>query len=396
MRKIYNSFFLLTTALLLAGCGGQSGTDFNLSVNLVLPQPVQAKLLYLGEAKATVVDSVLLDKGNMFSLSGELEYPSLFTLRISGMEDIYLIINPKDDMIIDIDNSIRSNAYTITGSTDSRLVNEVMTMNRRVRNAITELSINYENSKNNPETYEVQKIKFDSIYDNLLNDHKTFTIDFIASNPNSLACIFALYQDFGVQKSQPLFDAFEDIAIFNSVDSSLTAIYPQTEAVIALNKDVTELKEQIKHKRFSEKLITPGKKAPDFEVKTLDGTKLSLEQMEPEPIVYVFFALWNEESVKQVLDINDKVKKYPFRRLKVIGISFDTSPEKLAQFIDENGISFPVVSDFKYWDSPYVKQFGVRQIPDILLLDPNHIVHKRNLSSNELFQTLSEWKRNTR
>ena len=76
-----------------------------------------------------------------------------------------------------------------------------------------------------------------------------------------------------------------------------------------------------------------------------------------------------------------------------MGISFDSSPEKLKAFVEDNNIRFPIACDYAYWDSEYVQQFGVRSIPDILLLDKNHIIYKRNTNSQELIQTIAEWKK---
>jgi peroxiredoxin len=109
--------------------------------------------------------------------------------------------------------------------------------------------------------------------------------------------------------------------------------------------------------------------------------------------VFFFFAVWNKESVKQALEINKLISKYPYKKLNVVAISLDTSPDRLYSFLETKEINYPVVCDYKYWDSDYVQQFGIQKIPDILLLDRNHIINKRNIKPEELIQILTEWRK---
>jgi peroxiredoxin len=392
-----NAIKILCTSFIIflfIACNSRPKGSFTIKGNLVLPENTDISLFYLGVEKASIVDSVTLRAEKEFLLEAATQQTGLFSLRIKGLDDIFLVIKPGDEIILDIDNSIAHRAYTVQGSPDSRLVNELMTQNQRVRDQITDLSIDYENSKNTPQTYELQKVKFDSIYDRLLETHRNFTIDFIKRNYRSPACIFALYQDFGKQKSQPLFNTYDDIEIFNFVDSNLTILFPTTEAVIALNRDVTEIKEQIKYKKYSESIIQPGKKSPPFELVTIENKRISLSDYSGKVVVFYFFALWNKESVQEAIELNKLVTTYAYRNVNIVGVSFDTSPEKLQAFIAENKISFPVACDYHYWQSDYVEQFGVRMVPDILLLDKNHIINKRNINTQELIQILSEWKKN--
>jgi peroxiredoxin len=384
---------LVAFVLVLASCKEDTGNSFVVKGKLEVMQNTDARLYQLGIEKAILVDSVQITGEGIFELKGTIEHPALFSLNIGSFEEIYLVIHPGDDVTTEIDNTIYPRGYTVEGSTDSRLVRELMQKQMQVRDQITQISIEYENSKRNPENFEENKARFDSIYNSVLEDHKQFSTAFIQSNSKSLATIFALYQNFGVRKNIPLFDSYSDIEVFNFVDSCLSAQYPQTEAVIALNRDVTELKAQVEHKKYSEQLITPGRKAPDFEVITIDGNLLTLEDYSNEPVVFVFFAVWDASSVEQLLTINSFVQQYPYRKVNVVGVSFDTSPEKLRNFIEENNVTMPIACDYKYWESGYVHQFGVQHIPDILLLNTSHIIYQRDLSAQETIQIITEWKR---
>lgn len=387
-----NIRILVLSCLILVFVQCKDQSNFKIEGSFKIPENKVIVLNYLGTTDMTAVDSSKVDEQGSFKLNGYCELPSLYSL-IINQDQLYLVIKPGDKLKLEIDNSIAGLNYYVTGSSDSRLVRELSTSQRRVLDIITDLSIEYEKSKQNPAKYEENRIYFDSLYDDILNKHRQATKEFIYRNPKSLACIFALYQNFG-RTNTPLFDKFEDIEIFNFVDSNLTILYPRTPAVRALNKDVSETKDQIKYREYSGKLFEPGRKAPELSIDVLGGETIKLSELEGKPVLYFFFAVWNKKSAQEAIAINDLYLKYRYYGLKVIGVSFDTSEEKLQLFIDQNNIKFPIGCDYKYWDSENVTQFGVRFIPDVILLDKNHVVSKRNINSSELMLIFKEWRKN--
>ncbi len=391
-RAPIKNIWIVLFAFLLTQCGNE---DYNFHVEGKFKVPMKTEIILgnLGLEKVDIVDSVIVDKDGRFMLKGFCHEPSLFVMQYQK-ESIYLVIKPQDHLKVDIDNTLQKPSYYVNGSSDSRLVRELFFEQQKVLDQITRISIDYEKSKQEPETFLQEKHFFDSLYDDLLAKHKEYTIQFIRKNPQSLATIFALYQNFG-KSSQPLFDKFNDIRIFNFVDSNLTVKYPNTPAVIALNRDVTEIKEQINFKTYSENLIKPGRKMPDFNLTSISGSQLDLEaDFQDKPVVLFFFGVWDKTCRAEAKKLNELYLKYRYLGLKIIGISFDSSKENLGTFISENEISFPIVCDYKYWDSDYVKQFGVRTIPSIILLNRDHIVENRDIQTNELKVTLEEWRKN--
>lgn len=393
MKKIIFKLFcfgLLT--LVFIKC---SNSDSNFSIEGTFKRPVEVKTILgsMGIESITVIDSAKTDENGIFNLNGSCEASSLFLLNYLE-ESIYLIIKPGDEIDIEIDNTINPPSYYVSGSSESRLVREITFEQKKVLNKITQISHAYEESKDDPETFLTKKRHYDSLYDDLLTQHKAYTIEFIENNPGSLATIFALYQNFG-KSGQALFDKFEDFEIFNIVDSNLSMLYSSTPAVIALNNDVSEIKEQLEFKKYSDRLIQPGRQMPDFSLNTIEEIDLSLNSdFKDKSLAIVFFAVWNKPSVEEVKQLNELYQKYRYNGFRVIGISFDTSEEKLGSFIQENEIKFPVVCDYLYWDSEYTKKFGVMNIPDIILLNRNHIIEKRNINSSEIKLILEEWRKN--
>lgn len=391
MRRIlfYPAIFLLV--LLLTGCNRKK-TNFTINGSFKVPIETEIYLGKLGVSEVEPVDSFSVSPEGKFKLRGYDEFPALYVLSFAN-NSIYIVVKPNDKLNVEIDNALGTLNYYVEGSSDSRLVRDLVFEQEKVLQGIHKISLDYEKSKENPETFIEQKSVFDSLYNNLLSKHKDFTTHFIHENPKSLACIFALYQNFGV-KNQPLFDKFEDIEIFNFVDSNLASLYPETPAVIALNRDVTEIKEQIKQKKYSENMFRQGRRAPDFEAISIDTVSVQLSKNIGKAYILVFFASWNKPSSQEAIAVNDLYLKYKSRGLEVVGFSFDKSEQMLNAFVDSNKIAYPVICDYAYWDSKFVTMFGIRAIPEIILLDKNHIVIQRELKSPELILTLEEWRKN--
>lgn len=390
MKQLLKGLTIFLLAISIGSCkNNKSETSIKGSLKIAMDVPV-----WLGDLNVENVipiDSTKTNESGEFSLTLDVAEPSLYILKV-GPKSIYLVLKPKDDINIEIDNSIEESPYYVEGSTDSRLVQEIVTKQERVLDEITKISLDYEESKMDPENFLEKKAEIDLHYNNLLENHKSFTRNLIINNPQSLACIFALYQNFG-KTNQPLFDKFDDFDVFNMVDSTLSAKYPNTPAVQALNRDVTDIKAQLKYKNYAEKLTEPGRMAPEFDITTIDNNQITLSEYTNHPVIYFFFATWNKPSAEEALLLNEIFKKYRYRGLRVVGISFDSSEEKLRDFIEENKILFPVACDYLYWDSDYVKQFGVRELPELILLTPDHIIERRKINTTELNHILTEWRK---
>jgi peroxiredoxin len=391
MKKIFIIPATIFLVVLLTECH-RTKSNFSVKGKFKIPVETTIYLGRLGISAVEPIDSFKIDADGKFSLRGYDKFPALYVLSFER-NSIYIVVKPGDKLQVDIDNAINPFSYYVEGSAESRLVRDLIFEQEKVLQGINKISNEYEKSKENSDTFLVKKSVFDNQYDMLLSKHKEYTTKFIHENPKSLACIFALYQNFGI-KSQPLFDKFEDIGLFNFVDSNLSALYPETPAVIALNRDVTEIKEQIKQKKYSENLFRPGRRAPDFEAVSIDTVSLSFSESRGKAFIFVFFASWNKPSSQEAIEVNKLYLNYKSKGIEVVGVSFDKSEQMLRAFIDTNKIEYPIVCDYAYWDSKYVSMFGVRAIPEIILLDKNHIVIQREIKSPELILTLEEWRKN--
>ena len=112
-------------------------------------------------------------------------------------------------------------------------------------------------------------MEIDSIYNQTFAEHKRFSIDLITENPGSLAALMALYQQLG--RNTPVFDYKKDFSVYEMVDSSLAGLYPNSEAVIDLNRKVSELRDLLK--------LEVGSVAPEIALPDSTGKIITLSSL---------------------------------------------------------------------------------------------------------------------
>ncbi|MCU0262842.1 MAG: thioredoxin-dependent thiol peroxidase [Candidatus Nanopelagicales bacterium] len=91
--------------------------------------------------------------------------------------------------------------------------------------------------------------------------------------------------------------------------------------------------------------LEPGDPAPDFDLDDDAGGRVRLADMRGRRVVlYAYPAAMTPGCTKQACDFRDSLAALSAAGIAVVGISPD-SPEKLAQFRAEEGLTFPLASD---------------------------------------------------
>lgn len=359
--------------------------DFIVSGRFQQAEATPVELFLLLEDNSERIDSVFTQDG-FFSLSGNADYPSIYLLRFFNDQSIYLVIYPNDKINLTIDNSMPEIAYYVENSPDSKYIKELTDQQNIVLKQIDQLSMEWENNRIDS----LLRKKIDSTYFSLLKGHQNYTRNFIYEHPKSLANILALYQNFG-KKGAPLFDKYEDIDIFNFVDSLLTQEYPLTEAVIALNRSISETKDQIKQNTLIEKRVEIGLPLPQVSIKSIDNDSLTIGANNNNASLIIFWASWNKFSVEELLAIQKFYNSSNVKsKIDLITISLDSSEEQLRECISENGVSLPVVCEYMYWDSRLAARYVVKRIPTVIFADNKGKVIARDILSDELFIRINE------
>ena len=381
-RGLIISGIILSLILVFGRCSSEK--KFKVQGKFKVTDPTPVRLYYLTEQNSQLIDSVKSVTGS-FTLTGKISFAGIYLLKFYNDQSIYLVIHPGDRINVDIDNAGSEISYYVENSPDSKRIKELSDKQNLVLRQIDELSKDWESNRSDTS----MRRKIDSAYMSLLHRHKQYTESFIYEDPKSLANIMALYQNFG-RKTQPLFDRYDDFNIFNFVDSNLVLLYPETEAVKALNREVNETGQEIKDKKYIEKIVAEGRPFPDFKYPDIHGDTLQITQTYNKPVVLYFWASWNPYSVTGLLELNNFYSNPALKSITIITISLDTSEEELKAFLNSKNIILPVVCDYTYWDSDIVGRYGIKHIPASIIRSKQGLISGIDILDKELITRIKD------
>ncbi len=91
--------------------------------------------------------------------------------------------------------------------------------------------------------------------------------------------------------------------------------------------------------------LSPGDRAPDFDLRTADGGQLSLADLKgKKAILYFYPKAMTPGCTVQAIDFQAAGDDLRSSGYAVVGISPD-QPEELARFAEQEGLGFPLLSD---------------------------------------------------
>ncbi|MHB8215819.1 MAG: peroxiredoxin family protein [Candidatus Sulfotelmatobacter sp.] len=110
--------------------------------------------------------------------------------------------------------------------------------------------------------------------------------------------------------------------------------------------------------------LTAGTKAPEFELKAMDGKRFLLrEELSRGPLVLAFFKVSCPTCQYAFPFLQRLERAYGHKRVRIIGVS-QNDPKETAAFTKEFGVTFPVLLDDtdKY---PVSNAYGLTNVPSI-------------------------------
>ena len=114
-----------------------------------------------------------------------------------------------------------------------------------------------------------------------------------------------------------------------------------------------------------------GSTAPDFRLQKMDGSQISLADLQGRPAVLIFWTAWCPVCKEEAPVFNALAEKYEPRGVQVVGINIQDSIARTQGGIKDFGIRYAVARDA---DASVARRYSVKGTPTIILLDHKGVV----------------------
>jgi thiol-disulfide isomerase/thioredoxin len=380
------NFWQTGILVLLLSCNGEKST-FKISGNL---DKGEGMMIYLKEMTSTEmipVDSILINDAGGFELNGTLPENRFYAIHTQPESFIYILAGKGDKITIEGDAQALTSTYTVSGSEDSRLIRELTAEQNKVLARIYQLNRIFTDSVHSPDFMEI-KVGLDSVYDGILEAYREYTFAFIEDNLHSQASLMALYQQIGPRYY--VLDPEKDFKYFSMVDSSMGILYPESDAVQDLHRQVDELKQKQLIESMSAARLEAGSLVPEIALPNPDGDTILLSSLRGNYVLLDFWASWCPPCRSENPNLVKVYEKYHDEGFEIYQVSLDKTRDAWLLGIREDKLHWIHVSDLRFWNSIVVPVYNIQGIPTSYLLDRRGRIIAQNLRGDMLEQELKQ------
>lgn len=132
-----------------------------------------------------------------------------------------------------------------------------------------------------------------------------------------------------------------------------------------------------------------GAQAPDFELETLSGERMSLQDLRGTPVLLNFWATWCGPCRIEMPALQDRHDRYQ-PNFMVVAINFDEPIEAVSDYAAELGLTFPVLLDP---GGEVQRLYQIRGYPTSFLIDADGMIrvqHIGQVTESQLDQYLEQ------
>lgn len=134
--------------------------------------------------------------------------------------------------------------------------------------------------------------------------------------------------------------------------------------------------------------LSTNQPLPRFSAMDINGKPVSNQHLSSDIGVVTVWASWNFDS-QNIQRMLKQQQRHKGNRLRVVSICLDGSQRECRINMERDSISWPTICDGKMFDTPVLKQLGVGNVPDNLLIVHGKVV-ARGLNAIALRERLEK------
>jgi len=129
---------------------------------------------------------------------------------------------------------------------------------------------------------------------------------------------------------------------------------------------------------ISEPELARARMAPPFSLTTLDGQRISMDDLKGKVVLLDFWATWCGPCREALPHMKDLAKKFNGQPLVILSVSLDEDEQKWKEFVAKNGMAWAQYRDGGF-DGPIAQIFAVTAIPHTFTVDVNGVLQDEHI-----------------
>lgn len=357
--------YLLAAAAVMAACNGNKGYTVTGTVE--------------GAADGDTVYLKMAEGRQLVSLDSAVIANGTFTFK--GVQDtvtnryITYAAQDKEPLMIDfflengqININLTRDNDSATGTPNNDIYQTIRTQLNGLNGQIMAI---YESMANDTTLTEEQRNAKGSEIEALQDKSVSILKDAISQNITNAVGVHLLKQNFYYMELEEL----------DPLMPQIPATYDNDEVIVKIKANVEKMK-----------ATAVGQKFTDFEMQTPEGktVKLSDYAGKGKVVLVDFWASWCGPCRREMPNLVEAYKLYKDKNFEIVGVSLDQSGEAWQAAIKQLNITWPQMSDLKYWNCEGAKLYAVSSIPHTVLIDGEGTIIARGLHGEGLQEKLAE------
>jgi thiol-disulfide isomerase/thioredoxin len=129
---------------------------------------------------------------------------------------------------------------------------------------------------------------------------------------------------------------------------------------------------------ISQPELARARMVPAFTVTTMDGQRISMDDLQGKVILIDFWATWCGPCREALPHVREIAKKFQGQPLVVLSVSVDSDEQKWKDFIAKSEMTWPQYFDGGF-TGPIAKLFGVQAIPNTFTIDADGVLQDEHI-----------------
>ncbi|ALJ00559.1 TlpA disulfide reductase family protein [Rufibacter tibetensis] len=320
----------------------------------------------LGEQAFVPFDTAQINKDGTFVMEGSVAEPSIYKLGFENQEGVMLVVDNKP-IEITADSGKVAQSYTVKGSKDSELIQQLNTIMQDMQQNATALNQQFQEASSSGNQAEVKRIQEQFMAVQKENQDKLKA--FVKANPSSVVSVYT---------AANILNLDEHFTFVDSMSIAFKQALPNSKYTKSLDARLSKMR-----------TTALGSAAPDIKLPSPAGPEIALTSLRGKYVLIDFWASWCGPCRQENPNVVRMYNKYKDKGFEIFGVSLDQDRGKWLKAIENDKLTWPHVSDLKGWESSAASLYGITAIPQTVLLDKEGKIIAKNLRGAALEEKLA-------